>query len=150
MTKLNLGFGALAVCVAAGFFAAAAQESNSREKRSMHRAIIEVTAGSADHWDSVLNNVENLQKALGPEATEIEVVVHGKALSMLRKDNTAQGSRLSRIAGTGVKFAACENTMRRMKVQLSDLFEFAVTVNSGVAEVVRKQGDGWAYIKAGS
>ena len=46
-------------------------------------------------------------------------------------------------------FAACENTMRKKKVTKEPLLPFVTTVDSGVAEVVRKQEEGWAYIKGG-
>jgi len=39
--------------------------------------------------------------------------------------------------------------MRAMKVTTSDLFPFATQVDSGVAELVRKQEAGWVYIKGG-
>ncbi len=39
--------------------------------------------------------------------------------------------------------------MRHRNVQKSDLFDFVVTVDSGVAEVVRKQEAGWSYLKGG-
>lgn len=70
-------------------------------------------------------------------------------LDNLQRTNAAQAERMARIAAAGVKFAASENTMRRMKVQKSDLFDFVVTVDSGVAELVRKQEAGWAYLKGG-
>lgn len=40
--------------------------------------------------------------------------------------------------------------MKRMRVTKEELLPFAVTVDSGVAEVVRKQEEGWSYIKGGS
>ena len=140
---------AVGVLVFAGLTTSAGQPPAQKEDRRVHRAVIEVTAEAAPQWESVLNNVENLQKAFAPEPTEVEVVAHGKGLAMLQKNNAAQAERMSRIAASGVKFAACENTMRRMKVQKSDLFDFVVTVDSGVAEVVRKQEAGWAYLKGG-
>ena len=145
-SRLLIGVGAL---VFAGLAIAAGQRPAQKEDRRAHRAVIEVTAEAAPQWESVLNNVENLQKAFAPEPTEVEVVAHGKGLAMLQKNNAARAERMSRIAAGGVKFAACENTMRRMKVQKSDLFDFVVTVDSGVAEVVRKQEAGWAYLKGG-
>jgi hypothetical protein len=132
-----------------GFAAVNAQRPDPKEGRRVHRAVIEVTAEAATQWEAVLNNVENMRKAFAPEPTEIEVVAHGKALPMLQKTNVAQSERMAKIAAMGVKFAACENTMRRMKVQKADLFGFAITVDSGVAEVVRKQEAGWAYLKGG-
>lgn len=141
----------LVVCtlVLGGLAAYSAQRPDTKDKGKLHRAVIEVTAEAAPQWEAVLNNVENMQKAFAPEPTEIEVVAHGKGLAMLQKANVAQSERMAKIAATGVKFAACENTMRRMKVQKADLFDFAVTVDSGVAEVVRKQEAGWAYLKGG-
>ena len=136
------------VLVLGGLTAASGQQGG-KEARKVHRAVIEVTAEAAAQWESVLNNVENMRKAFAPEPTEVEVVAHGKGLAMLQKTNTEQAERIAKIAATGVTFAACRNTMRRMKVEKSDLFDFAVTVDSGVAEVVRKQEAGWAYLKGG-
>ena len=135
--------------VLAGLAAAGAQRTANKEDRKVHRAVIEITAEATPQWESVLNNIENLQKAFAPEPTEVEVVAHGKGLAMLQTTNAAQSERMAKLAGAGVKFAACENTMRRMKVQKSDLFDFVVTVDSGVAEVIRKQEAGWAYLKGG-
>lgn len=84
------------------------------------------------------------------ETTEIEVVVHGKGLGLILKTNEAMRERLQSVSGAGVRFAACENTMRRMSLKMEDLMTFATTVDSGVAEVVRKQEAGWSYIKSGS
>jgi intracellular sulfur oxidation DsrE/DsrF family protein len=39
--------------------------------------------------------------------------------------------------------------MKRLKVTTEDLFPFTSQVDSGVAELVRRQESGWAYIKAG-
>jgi intracellular sulfur oxidation DsrE/DsrF family protein len=84
------------------------------------------------------NNVENLRKALGAD-TKVEVVVHGSGLGLLLATNTAQSGRMKQLAGDGLVFAACRNTMQRQNVSADQLLPFATTVDSGVAEVVRKQ-----------
>ncbi len=114
-----------------------------------HRIVFELTSADPAEWEAVLNNVENLQKAFGPANTEIEVVTHGKGLALLRNTNANMAERLKRIAGSGVVFAACNNTMQRMKITKQDMFPFVAVVDSGVAEVVRKQEAGWSYIKGG-
>jgi intracellular sulfur oxidation DsrE/DsrF family protein len=114
-----------------------------------HRIIFEVNVSGQDQWAVVLNNLENVQKAFVSDGTEIEVVVHGKGLGLLLAANTQMQDRLKQLADNGVTFAACENTMRRMSVRKEDLLPFAKTVDSGVAEVVRKQEAGWSYIKSG-
>ena len=115
-----------------------------------HRVVFEVNVHGTEQWQGTLNNVENLQKAFGRETTEIEVVVHGKGLGLILKTNEAMGERIQLISDVAVHFVACENTMRRMDLKREDLMPFVTTVDSGVAEVVRKQEDGWSYIKSGS
>lgn len=128
-----------------------------------YRALIDLTSTTEQQWASMLNSVENLQKALGVEAVQIEVVVHGQALGLLRADRrrpdkAAQGDadaaptlekRLEQLSNAGVVFAACENTMQREGVSKQDLLPFARTVDSAVAELVRRQAEGWAYVKPG-
>jgi hypothetical protein len=81
----------------------------------------------------------------------VEVIVHGKALAMLTAAKSgAIRERMKRSADGGVVFAACENTMKKQNVKKDDLVPFAKTVDSGVAEVVRKQESGWSYVRSGS
>ena len=114
-----------------------------------HRVVFEVTMGGEEQWTAVLNNVANVQQALGKEKTEIEVIAHGNGLGLLLKSNTALSDKLDPLAASGVVFAACENTMKKKNVRKDDLLPLATTVDSGVAEVVRKQEAGWSYVKSG-
>ena len=111
--------------------------------------VIEVNIEGAEAWKGVLNNIENLQKVFGASEIEIEAVSHGKGLGLLLKTNDAIRERLEQAAAKGVVFAACQNTMRQQHVTKEDLFPFVITVDSGVAEVMRKQEAGWSYLKAG-
>lgn len=114
-----------------------------------HRAVFELTSGDVEVWTGVLNNAENLRKALGA-STVVEVVAHGKGLGMVTTTKSGPvRERMQQLADAGVVFAACENTMQREGVTRADLLPFATTVDSGVAEVVRKQADGWSYVRVG-
>lgn len=124
-------------------------EKPATVQNQKHRVVFEVTTDDKEQWTALLNNVENLQKAFGPGKVEAEVVAHGKALGLLTKESAVK-ERLEKIAATGVVFAACENTMKRKNVTREQLLPAATTTDSGVAEVVRKQAEGWAYIKSGS
>lgn len=135
--------------LSAGVLAVAACAS-SPPARSAHRVVMEVSSDDPKVWEAVLNNVENLRKALGPQATMVEVVAHGGGLGMLLGSNQAMAQRMASLAGEGVVLAACENTMRRKQIARADLLPFVTTVDSGVAEVVRKQEEGWSYVKSGS
>jgi len=91
-------------------------------------------------------HVINLQKALGKENVQVEVVFFGPGLNMILKKNAAYEERLKQLADTGVTLAACQNAMRFLNVKTEDLFPFTTQVDSGVAELVRKQKAGWQYI----
>ncbi|MGE5607842.1 MAG: DsrE family protein [Bacillota bacterium] len=124
--------------------------AGTESKTKKHRIVLEVTRDGTDQWNGVLNNVENVQKAFGAGQTQIEVVAHGNALGFLLTSNRVMQERMKSMADAGVVFAACQNTMNRKNVTEKDLMPFVTTVDSGVAEVVRKQEDGWSYIKSGS
>lgn len=119
------------------------------QDRKPRRIVFEVTSADNQVWEAVLNNIENVQRALGVDVTEIRVVAHGKGIGLVTKTNTALGDRIAALTTPRVKFVACENTMKRLKIQKEDLLPAAGTVDSGVAEVVRLQEDGWSYIKSG-
>ena len=123
--------------------------STSWAQKAKHRIVFELTSENEEHWQALLNNIENVQKAFGQESTEIEIVTHGKGLGLI-KNTTPLKERVLTIAKTGPRFVACENTMRRQQVKKEDILPEAGTVDSGVAEVVRKQEAGWSYIKSGS
>lgn len=129
--------------------AAACASSTAGSAQPRHRIVMELSADDARVWEAVLNNIENLRNALGPGDTEVEVVAHGGGLGMLLNTNTAHAQRMEKLAAGGVGFAACENTMRRKKISRADLLPYVSTVDSGVAEVVRKQERGWSYVKSG-
>lgn len=114
-----------------------------------HRVVVEVTNDGVEQWSMSLNNVENLRKAFGEESTQIEVVGHGKGLGIMLSKNADLADRMKKLSDGGVVFAACQNSMRKKGVTKADLHPFAMTVDSGVAEVVRKQEAGWSYLKTG-
>ncbi|MHA3771483.1 DsrE family protein [Verrucomicrobiota bacterium sgz303538] len=139
----------LALALPAERASAQATEKPAAVQNKQHRVVFEISSDDKEQWTALLNNVENLQKAFGHGKVQTEVVAHGKALGLLIKDSPV-AERLEKIAATGVVFAACENTMKRKNVASEQLLPSAITTDSGVAEVVRKQAEGWAYIKSGS
>lgn len=130
--------------------AAETKPSAAAEPRTAHRVVFELTSADSEAWNATLNNIENVRKSLGENATKVELVAHGKGLDFLKLTNTAQKERMQKLAEEGVVFAACENTMKRQKVTKAQLMPFVSTVDSGVAEIVRKQEDRWSYIRSGN
>lgn len=133
--------------------AMAEQPKTTIASAKAYQTVFEVTSNDPGRWLGALRNVQNVRKSLGVE-TKILVVAHGGGLGMLLAKSEAANaelkSALERLHQDGVTFAACENTMKRDHVEKKDLSDSATTVDSGVAEVIRKQADGYAYINIGS
>ena len=112
-----------------------------------HHVVFQLTEPEGPEWGILIRHVTNLREAFAKDGgSEVEVVFFGRGLNMLRKTNTAYEQRLKELADSGVKLAACQNAMRVMNIKTEDLFPFAAQVDSGVAEIARKQEAGWAYI----
>ncbi len=111
-----------------------------------HRVVFQLSEAEGPAWDMLISHVNNMRKAFAKDGSEVEVVFYGPGLNMLLKKNTAYEARLKQLADSGVTLAACQNAMRFFNVKTEDMFSFAAQVDSGVAELARKQEEGWAYI----
>ncbi|WP_081652415.1 DsrE family protein [Cyclobacterium qasimii] len=116
--------------------------------QEVHHVVFQVTKGEVADQNKAIAQLNNILKAL-PNA-EIEVVCHSGALPMVLKEKSQVLEGIVKLQSRGVVFAACENTMRRAKASKEDLVDGAITVPSGLAEIIIKQEQGWAYIKAGN
>lgn len=110
------------------------------------RAVVHVNFADAERQAKGLKNVRNMLKAVGPDAA-IEVVCHGPGINLLLKENNPSADEVRALAGRGVKFLACENTMVEKSIDRSSLLAEAGTIPSGAVEVVRQQQTGAGYFR---
>jgi intracellular sulfur oxidation DsrE/DsrF family protein len=115
----------------------------------MHRLVLDVSGAGSERWEGVLRNIENVRRAFGAQNVEVQVVTHGSDLSFFELSNEEAMDRLRGLHSEGVRFVVCENTMRQQRLTRERLIPFVEVVDSGIAELVRKQEAGWAYVKAG-
>ena len=112
-----------------------------------NRALFQVTDNDPARWNMVLNNMTNLKEGVGSEGAEIELVAYGPGINMLKADSPVK-HRIAEAMKSGVKVNACQNTMNGMKLTPADMLGEIGYVPSGVVEVMRKQQQGWAYIRS--
>lgn len=91
----------------------------------------------------------NNARALKPDL-QIEVVFHGKAVLSLLKSDKSFEDRVRFAKERGVTVAVCNNSLKRLKIDPSQLMPETTIVPSAVVELILKQSDGWSYLKAGS
>ena len=111
-----------------------------------NRVVMQVSDNDPGKWNLALNNAKNLQADLGAGNVEIEIVAYGPGIGMLKADSIV-GNRIGDALGQGVKVSACENTMHGQKLVKADMLDGIGYVPAGVVEIMRKQQEGWAYLR---
>lgn len=113
-----------------------------------HRVVFAVTSGDEMDWHISLGNIGNLISGLKPDTVEVEVVAFAGGINMVKADSSVAAD-IAKLQAEGVKFVACQNSMRAHHLELKDLLPGMGSVPSGIVEVVTKQEQGWVYIKGG-
>ena len=114
------------------------------------KAVYHVNTG-VETAAAILNNVRNHLNA-DPKA-QIAVVTHGPGIDFLLEGaKDSQGREFScavgELAGRGVQFRVCNNTLTTRKIEPSRVLMEGKIVPSGVAEVARLQSrEGYVYLK---
>jgi intracellular sulfur oxidation DsrE/DsrF family protein len=139
-----LAGGAAAIAAIALPAVAQAQAATSAPR---NRALFQVTEDDPALWNMIVNNIKNLREGVGSEGAEIELVAYGPGVAMLKADSPVR-QRIAEALQSGVHVNACQNTMRNMKLTPADMLPAIGYVPSGVVEVMRKQQQGWAYIRS--
>lgn len=132
----------LGLLLVVGTLPAAAQQPAGAKSK----VVMQVSDGDAAKWNLALNNAKNVQVDLGAANVDIEIVVYGPGIGMLKADSVV-GNRVGEALASGVKVVACENTMHGQKLTKADMLGGIGYASSGVVEIMQRQQQGWAYIR---
>jgi len=110
------------------------------------KVVIQVSDGDSGKWNLALSNAKNAQQDYGPGKIEIEIVTYGPGIGMLKSDS-AVAKRIEEAKQSGITLVACQNTMKAMKLTESDMLPNTSYVPSGVVELIKKQREGYAYLR---
>ena len=120
--------------------------ADAAAKPEKQRMVMQVSDGDPARWNLALNNLRNVQKELGKENTDLEVVAYGPGISMLKMESPV-GPRIAEALKSGIRVVACENTMHGQKLTRADMLPDIGYVRAGVVELIEKQKEGYAYIR---
>lgn len=110
------------------------------------KVVIQVSQGDPSVWNLALSNAKNIQKDLGKDNVDLEIVAFGPGISMLKAQSEV-ADRVSQAVAAGVQVVACENTMHAMKLDKADMNPAIGYVPSGAVEIMRRQQQGYAYLR---
>lgn len=142
MKYFNILVAAFALSISMTSFNATASEAHAAKDR----VVIQVSDADTGKWNLALNNANNVQHALGANNVDIEIVTYGPGIGMLKMDSLV-GNRVDQAKKAGIAIVACQNTMRNMKLTDADMLPNTSYVPSGVVEVIKKEREGYAYIR---
>jgi len=85
-------------------------------------------------------------------SAHVEVVINGRGLELVRVDTSAHAAEIARLLNDydNLTFAACQNTIDRLKNEQGitvRLLPGVVVTDSGMAEITRRQHQGWTYLQ---
>lgn len=125
-----------------------AQKGFTQVSLAKHKIVMQLTSSDPQVWKSLIKQLNNLKNGWKDSAM-IEVVCHGPGLDFLTMEKSTVSNDISALFQRGVSFVACENTMRERNISRDSILPNTNFVLMGIAEIVTKQEQGWAYIKAG-
>jgi len=126
----------------------AGHQKQQNQPDQQHRVVMHLNSGDEKVQRGVLNNIRHLYQALGRDGLQLELVVHGAGLGLLTKQTTTLGPDLTQLqAEYGVRYTACSNTMKAMKVAREDLLDEVGDTVPAMVRLMERQEQGWSYIK---
>lgn len=125
------------------------QASEDDKPFAEQRIVLQISDPNPFKQTLVLNVASNLIKHYGQDKVDVEIVAFGPGLRLLFKDNV-NTPRIAGLSSSGVKFAACKNTIAGMTKKLGhapELNSHAVPVTAGVVRIVDLVNQGFILIK---
>ncbi|MFP3211614.1 MAG: DsrE family protein [Thermocladium sp.] len=107
-----------------------------------HRIIVQVS--DADKVSNAIVSCRNLIDDM-PDA-EIEVVFHQSAIEATMRGTPVEPDVMD-LMRRGIKVVACRNSMRARNINEEKLINGVSIVKAGVGEIVRRQAEGWIYLR---
>jgi intracellular sulfur oxidation DsrE/DsrF family protein len=119
------------------------------------KVLFHVSDGHIDHLKNVLDDVEELMNHYrhSHQTARVEVITNGEGLSLVLDGISPYAERIRKMQKKyhDLTFVACQNTIDRYQQELgltAKLLPGVVVIDSGVAQIMRRQHQGWAYIQS--
>ena len=122
--------------------AATAQTASTAKSK----VVLQVSDADPAKWALALNNAKNVQQELGAGKVDIEIVAYGPGIGMLKAE-APTANRITEATQAGIKVVACENTMTVQKLTKADMHAAIGYAPSGVVEIMKRQSEGYAYVR---
>jgi intracellular sulfur oxidation DsrE/DsrF family protein len=111
-----------------------------------YKVVFDLTSKDSTDHQMVMRWMNEISQA-DPTA-QTEVVLYGKSLDMVVKGKSSVAAQIMKLAqNKNTAIRVCAIAMKNNHVEASQLLPGVLTVPDGIYELVKKQKEGWGYIK---
>lgn len=144
-----------------------APESAAQQRIAALEGAADATAGpiikvlfhiNSNDRELIKQSLQDIESALKlyrrtGQPARIQIVANGEGLDLLRVGASPYPETVQRMLQEydNLQFVACQNTIDRLKRERgvsARLLPGVIVIDSGVAEIMRRQREGWVYIRA--
>ena len=114
-----------------------------------NKFVLQISDMDPDKQTLVLNVASNILKHYGQDQADVEIVAFGPGLRLLFVENSNAG-RIDGLVESGVRFAACNNTITNMGKILGgppELNPHATVVSGGIVRIKELADQGYLLVK---
>lgn len=119
-----------------------------------NKVIVHIADDKPAQLEQALGDIESLLRYYrdSHETARVQVVLNGRGIGLVRADTSAFAARIARLQKEydNLTFAACQNTLERLHAEQGvaiRLLPGVIVIDSGVAEIMRRQSQGWTYLQ---
>lgn len=114
------------------------------------KAIVHIN--DPERWGIAARNIRHLLDYCQEQQTpcQIELAANGPAVRQLKQEDAQKSGLtacLTHLMEQGVVICACGDSMELQHISAAELLEGVQVVPLGAAEMVLRQGEGYAYLK---
>jgi intracellular sulfur oxidation DsrE/DsrF family protein len=115
------------------------------------KMVIQVNSNDPVTQKMALNSAKNLKKMIGKDAVDIEVVVYGPGLSLIKSRGFAADKVKTLMADYDVKVSVCNGALKayakRHGGRELEIIEGVSKVRTGALRILELQEQGYAYLR---
>ncbi|MCW8933195.1 MAG: DsrE family protein [Gammaproteobacteria bacterium] len=114
-----------------------------------HKMVIQINSKDKVTHKMGLINAGNLKSQLGINNVDVEVVIYGPGLSMVKADSVFK-NRIQKLQSRGVEFSVCGGTLKAIAKKTGkepELLEGMKRVRTGALRILELQEAGYAYLR---
>lgn len=142
-------FRSVFLAAAAAFVTSTATPVLSADQGPEYKYVLHISDMDPTKQELILNNAKNLLDAYPPGDVEVEIVAYGPGLRLMFAENV-NAQRIDSLSQSGVKFAACGNTLKGMAKLMGETPKInpnAKVVPGGIVRIGELVKQGYIYVK---